>query len=50
MVPKRNQEGPRKEIEVGIEWMRGEKKKCRAKGGERLQGLFARNEKKDILM
>ncbi|PBC31172.1 hypothetical protein APICC_06022 [Apis cerana cerana] len=31
MVPKRNQEGPRKEIEVGIEWMRGEKKNAEQK-------------------
>lgn len=38
MVPKRNQEGPRKEIEVGIEWMRGERKKIQSKRRRKAAG------------
>lgn len=46
MVPKRNQEGPRKEIEVGIEWMRGERKKMQSKKRRKAAGSV-REERKE---
>lgn len=46
MVPKRNQEGPRKEIEVGIEWMRGERKKIQSKRRRKAAGSV-REERKE---